>query len=264
MPRDSSDLPADRVVEVYAAANVFEAHELQAVLAEEGIQSQIVGEELGNAAGCLPLGEALAPRIWVREADASRAREIIDQCIGQPHEEGAEPLDGDDQDASEEEAETPGAGYYWLGQALMGLGMICIVAGLVWGSVNWVTLHTHQGTAQGVLVGGKDKTSYIPATSDRNVPGAGQRSGFFSFDYELEYQFTASGKNYYAVVENGNVDDRQVPIHYDLEDPGQNVVGPLTRPWTILLWTCGIGAFLILGGRTCCRKAASLGPADRS
>jgi hypothetical protein len=65
-----SETAADHVVDVYSAANGLEAHGLCAVLEERGIHTQVVGESLGTAAGSLPLGEATAPRIWVREGDA--------------------------------------------------------------------------------------------------------------------------------------------------------------------------------------------------
>ncbi len=75
-----SEAAADRVVEVYSAANGLEAHSLRMILEERGIRAEVVGEELQTGAGDLPLGQTLAPRIWVREGDAGRAREIIAEC----------------------------------------------------------------------------------------------------------------------------------------------------------------------------------------
>ena len=75
-----SEATADRVVEVYSAANSIEAHGLRAILEERGIRVQVVGEFLGNAAGHLLPEHATAPRIWVREGDAGRVREIIEEC----------------------------------------------------------------------------------------------------------------------------------------------------------------------------------------
>ena len=68
-----------RIVELCSAANEFEAQALCALLAEAGIQARVVGGLLGDVAGGLPLGEAVAPRIWVREEDAARVRQIIDE-----------------------------------------------------------------------------------------------------------------------------------------------------------------------------------------
>jgi len=86
-----SEAGADRVVEVYSAANGVEAHGLRAVLEERRIRTEVVGETLRTAAGDLPLGQSLAPRIWVREGDARRAREIIEQLTSQssPEEGGS-------------------------------------------------------------------------------------------------------------------------------------------------------------------------------
>lgn len=157
MPAANAENPADRVVEVYAAANAIEAHELCAVLAEEGIQSQVVGEQLGGAAGCLPLGEAIAPRIWVREADAARSRKIINEWTSQSHQEWLDPLDGDDQDELDEETEenapqASGDWCRWFGQALAMVSAVCFVLGSVWAAYDGIALHTHQGLAKGKLV----------------------------------------------------------------------------------------------------------------
>jgi hypothetical protein len=93
-----SEAAADRIVEVYSAANGFEAHALCTALEDKGIRTQVVGESLAIAAGDLPPGFAIAPKIWVREGDSGRAREIIEDCTSQPRQERSEPGDDDEQD----------------------------------------------------------------------------------------------------------------------------------------------------------------------
>jgi hypothetical protein len=66
----------DRIVELCSAANIAEAHVPCAALEAAGIRAQVVGEMLGNAAGWLPVGETIAPRIWVRQVDLQRAGEV--------------------------------------------------------------------------------------------------------------------------------------------------------------------------------------------
>jgi rubrerythrin len=66
-------------------------------LEDRGIRTQVVGETLRTAAGDLPLGQTLAPRIWVREGDARRAREIIEECASQSHQESDEFAEDDEQ-----------------------------------------------------------------------------------------------------------------------------------------------------------------------
>ena len=90
-----SEADADRVVEVYSAANSVEAHGLHGILEERGIRAEVVGESLANAAGRLPLGQSIAPRIWVREGDAGRAREIIEEYASQPRQERSGASDDD-------------------------------------------------------------------------------------------------------------------------------------------------------------------------
>ena len=68
-----------RIVELCSAANIFEAYAMRNLLDAAGIRCRVVGELLANAAGDLPLGQTIAPRIWVREQDVASAREIIDE-----------------------------------------------------------------------------------------------------------------------------------------------------------------------------------------
>ena len=72
------------------------------LLRNEAIQATVVGGALGNAAGWIPAAEA-APRIWVRESDRARAREIIDAHVNEPR---AEEPEADDLDVPED-AEEP-------------------------------------------------------------------------------------------------------------------------------------------------------------
>lgn len=82
---DSADdhLTKARIVELCSAANAFEANALQASLADAGVQSRIVGENLGNEIG-VPLGDVVAPRILVREEDLARARQVLNMPNDQP------------------------------------------------------------------------------------------------------------------------------------------------------------------------------------
>lgn len=248
MPKDPSEMVADRVVEVYSAANAIEAQGLCALLEEEGIRAQIVGEQLGSAAGCLPLGEALAPRIWVREDDVEQARGIIQEWISQPDQQWNWPDEGDQQSELEEEPEdeAPRAShgrFYWLGRVFVIAGVACILIGAVWAWQTWMTMREYQGIAEAMLVGGQSHSEHYVPPYDDNIPGPHRRA-VFSTRYELKYGFVVDGKIYHTVTQNGNPNDRRTQIYYDLHDPERNVVGPLAQPWMILLSTWGIGAFL--------------------
>jgi tetratricopeptide (TPR) repeat protein len=71
------------VVELYSAADVYEAHSLRDHLELAGIRSRLVGDTLQGAAGGLPLGEVIAPRIWVARADQSRARRVLRKWLAE-------------------------------------------------------------------------------------------------------------------------------------------------------------------------------------
>jgi hypothetical protein len=61
---------------VYRARDVTEAHLIVAYLQSYDIAAAVDGEALGALSGGVPF-RALAPRVWVDDADAERARELI-------------------------------------------------------------------------------------------------------------------------------------------------------------------------------------------
>jgi len=237
-----NDLKNERIVELCSAANVVEAYALRALLEEADIRSRIVGESLGNAAGWLPLGETVAPRVWVREEDAARAREIIDERIGQPCQELSSL-------AEDEEGGVPRASdvrFRWLSQGLLLIGLACILFGSVWAWYAWMTMHKYAGTTEGVVVDyqwhysvDSNPTSEIPIP---RVPPT------LSVWYEVQYAFVVNGKTYYSVDPHCEQVVDRMPIHYDPHDPATNVVGSLTSSWLVLAFALAIGGSLSFVG----------------
>lgn len=66
------------VVEVYSAGSALEAYALKNALETAGVDARVVGDVLQAAAGDLPLGQPITPRIWVRKDDEQQARAIIE------------------------------------------------------------------------------------------------------------------------------------------------------------------------------------------
>ena len=63
---------------VHTAATLAEAHLLVDLLADRGIRARIFNANASSLAGELPI-EAAMPQVWVDDpADASRAREVIE------------------------------------------------------------------------------------------------------------------------------------------------------------------------------------------
>lgn len=73
----NSDDTQDNLVEVYRARDTLQAHLFSAELENDGIRSEIVGEQLAGALGDIPMGWSTAPRICVREQDAANARSLL-------------------------------------------------------------------------------------------------------------------------------------------------------------------------------------------
>ncbi|MFG0316730.1 MAG: putative signal transducing protein [Planctomycetota bacterium JB042] len=64
-------------VEVYVARDASDAAMALAMLAAEGIEGRVVGENLQTAAGELGMSYNALPRVWVPGEQAGRARELI-------------------------------------------------------------------------------------------------------------------------------------------------------------------------------------------
>ena len=60
---------------IYQAAHGVDAHMVRALLEQAGIPAQVRGEYLQGALGELPVSGMVA--VWVPEADAARARELV-------------------------------------------------------------------------------------------------------------------------------------------------------------------------------------------
>ena len=67
-----------KLIEVYRAFSVAEAHMLRAALDEAGVEGFIDGELLQGAVGELAFGWSTAPRVMVSEKQLTAAREVIE------------------------------------------------------------------------------------------------------------------------------------------------------------------------------------------
>jgi len=241
-----------RIVELRSAANAIEAYAIQDLLKMAGISSHVVGEFLATAAGWLPLGETIAPRIWVREEDEARARAIIDQQIDRPRQkarEYAERNEPAEVKAGSEEERPPLAfaiRFRWLGQVLSIVGLACVLCGTSWALLNWAMMRQYSGTTQGTLVRYRPRL-HVSNGPSPEIPLPSQPATIYT-TYEAQYAFVVQGKTYYSK----DTEDRQllhhVPIHYDPHHPATNFAGSLTPPRSILAWALGTGGFLWLIG----------------
>jgi len=185
----------DRLVEVYSARDAIEAYGLRNLLEIEGIHAEVVGADLVFAAGGLPVGRTIAPRIWVWAREAERAREIIRIVSGPAaraapdaldaleaeSEASAEPpaaaggyapeqpgpLEGEtpsdeaaaSEEASAESTDRPepetGGGFNPVSAAMSGAAVACVLWGTWVAWENAIALATHSATATGQLVDGR-------------------------------------------------------------------------------------------------------------
>jgi Putative prokaryotic signal transducing protein len=74
-----------RIIEIYKARSSAEAHCLQQILDEAGIDCQIAGDELSSLYGIAVSWNP--PTILVSEEDAPRAYQLIEEHVGSPPDE---------------------------------------------------------------------------------------------------------------------------------------------------------------------------------
>lgn len=248
----------ERIVELCSAGNVVEAECVSELLQEAGIQARIVGDCLGGAAGGLPCGEPIAPRIWVCQSDLGHAREVIDQWCSQ---QTNEPVEFPESETLPE-SETPVEAEYaelpsdvrsrFLSQGFFIVGAVCIVIGGIWAWKNSMVLSIYSGTAVGqfhrIRVG---DVKWVAPPRERDVPPGNVAGGSsFHYTYDVEYAYVVNGKTYDATmkVDNANRAPNEVTIHYNPRHPASNIAGSITPPWMTLLFASLVGAFLCFVG----------------
>jgi hypothetical protein len=223
----------ERIVEVCSAANEMEAHALRAVLEDNGIRAEVVGEVLNTT---LPVGEAISPRIWVQAKDARRARQIIAQAgVWHPPEPGEWPEDSEQAageppaqqaEAAGDEPEAAGSAFAFLSGALFLAAIAVLFGGAARAWWNWTTLRTHPATADAQCVG-----LAMPSCND-------------------SYVYLVNGREYHLELPlRGRAPPPQIPVYYDPSSPDDHVVGPLASPAWILVAAVGGAIFLCFLGR---------------
>ncbi len=242
-----------RIVELCSAVDIFEAHALCAVLEQEEISARIVGDVLGNAAGGLPLGETIAPRVWVRQSDAARAREVIDRWLDDQETNPVEWPRSDTQPEWEETAEPEEDAlpsderFRFLSQGFYIIGGVCILVGTYWAWQNGIILSEYSATTSGQWI--DDRIVDVKSTS---TPGSSDFPFRKSLSYVLvkrpQYVYVVGSETYHAQGNDTESVLDRVPIHYKPDQPHEYVVGPITPPWIILVFAVGIGAFSMFVG----------------
>lgn len=261
-------MTADRIVEVYSAGNIVEAQSLAEVLEEAGVAAQVVGDMLGNAAGWLPQTET-APRVWVREADEARAREIIAVWLRDPRAIVAEGAAGESADMAEppetdsrkpddadqeepvksDEIEEPASSavgqFSLVNRAIAIAGVASFCAGAYFAMQGWFVQRRFSQETEAYYVGYKMGGYEIyPVASVRDLP-IRQSPTRLRTRYNIFYAYEADGKECYAELQDCPRPPEVVIVHYDPDQPMSNVVGPLTPPWVSLLLGAAVGGLLI-------------------
>lgn len=254
-PEEADAGPADeRIVELCSAANSVEAAAICAALEDEDVPARIVGDVLGNAAGMLPLGQATAPRVWVRQSDLDRAREVLAARLME-RDLQADDESGDDEppewDASAEpepEALPSDVRFRFLSQGFFIVGLICIAAGALYAWHNAIILSEYSGTTTGRWIGDRIVGVESGKSPDANIPFPLISLEKYYFIYKPMIVYEVEGKTYQAQGYQSVVNPDSVLVHYNRDDPEKIIVGPIAPPWAILLFAVGVGAFMMFVG----------------
>ena len=211
-------------MELCSAANTVEAQEYCNVLQEGGITARVVGDSLANAAGKLPFGEPIAPRVWVRESDAARAREVLARRVAESRNEFADWPESEGTPQWEvpgepEEGELPSdRRFRFLSQGFWIVGFACVVIGSLWAWQNGAILSKYSATTRGRLVNRGD------------------------------YTYTVDREIYYAEAKDWRHAPAAVTVYYNPHDPSKHIIGSVAPPWVVLAFAFGLGAFLAFVG----------------
>ncbi len=246
----------ERIVELCSAANIVEAEDICIVLADEDIPARVVGNLLGNAAGCLPLGETTAPRVWVRQSDAARAREVLVRRLAEQKSNAADVGQianlsyerPEWEEAEQEEEPLPSdVRFRFLSQGFYIIGAICVLAGIFWAWHNRLILAEYPATADGRWIGNTFVgVEGISVPGDDNLPIPRVREAIDIF--RPEYVYIVDGKRYQALGEVAAISPGRVLIRYKPDRPYEHVVGPIAPPGLILVFAVVIGSFLMFVG----------------
>jgi hypothetical protein len=248
----------ERIVELCSAADVLEAYTLRSRLEEAGIRCRVVGELLAGGACSMALGETVTPRIWVREEDATRAREIVDEWTRPFRLSGDAGAPDELTELKEEDGSpAPASGWRWLGGSLAFAGVAVILFGTVVAWQNWIMLHHCSAETRGVFVCCLSHWS-TPPVSPPEIPAVSQLPAY-SVWYDACYTFVADDKTYFSVDHGSRHARADMPIHYDPHHPTTNYAGALTSPRGVLAGTLGTGATLFLAGRLLSRTRRNRG-----
>ena len=247
----------ERIVELCSAANIVEAEDICIALADEDIQARVVGNLLGNAAGCLPLGETTAPRVWVHQSDAARAREVLARRLEDRKSNAADvgqidnlPFDKPEWWAPPEPEDEPipsDVRFRFLSQGFYIIGALCILGGIYWAWQNRQTLAEYPSTTTGRWIGNKlvgiESNS---APGDENLP-IPRMHGYVEIR-RPEYVYIVDDERYHTTGEVSSISPDRVPIYYKPDRPYEHVVGPIAPPGIILVFAVLIGGFLMFVG----------------
>lgn len=236
---DAADADSQELVELCSAANVVEANTVCGLLEEAGIRAQIVGDFLGGAAGGLPLGESIAPRIWVLEDDVDHAREIVDRWNAErrttlaewPESDGPAEWETPAEPESEDAPLPSDERFHFLGQGFYIAGVVCILVSAAWAWKNQTILSKHSATVAG------------------RKADASRRYVFDDKTYDTQfYVYVVDDKTYYAGLKRVYDPPSEVTILYDPNDPADSVIGLIAPPWFILGIACAVGVFFAFVG----------------
>lgn len=248
-------MAADDIVTIYSAKDATEAHMLCDALAQEGIQAQVVGEDLAAGRGKLPFGWVTDPKIWVFKKDEFQARKLLALWTSQSRRsDDFDPFDDEDAETESAEPAAPAeeqqpllsdVRFGWTSQGFYILAFFGLVAGAIWAWQNWMTLQDYSASTTGMLVrANRDLDRPLP--QKRRTPALprpryrGEQDGW--------YTYRVDGHDYRAVPPLHKNTPEEVLLLYRPAHPDQYMFGPITPPWMTLVFASACAAFLAFLG----------------
>jgi hypothetical protein len=230
-------------VEIYSAANAFDAYVIANALIVAGIEARVVGEFLGTGSYVLPLGQPFGSRIWVRSDDEARARKLLEEYESQTENtiqtpesfetEIEEPSSYETAEVLEESEPIPVAGRTlgFIGPLLVMVGIACIGIGLFWAFRNHRLLTYYLETAQAQYI----KYNFASEKSYNS----GTPIWYFT------YAFKVDGVQHTVVIERSKFPGEYITVRYNLNDPADGYADPILHPALCLVLGVVFGGFAL-------------------
>ena len=196
------------------------------------------------------MGVTISPRIWVRAATLmklGRSSPSVRNATPQRRSSGLMRASGPKKKsppANKRRCCIPTGISFFSAKDSTSFCLVCVLLGAVEAWQNWTMLQT-RATTEAKFVRSSADLTHLVGWSDPLTPVQIYRVAY----RRHAYAYTVNGIEYSAVLKaSPGTPPPHVMVYYDPQHPQTCTFGPILSPWLIMLFACGIAAFLCFVG----------------